>query len=183
MKWGEGITRAVESLVESRPPNGAYPLLKPLSFGPVFHRPYTHPMKQILLTLLISFPAFADQGTILGVARDQQLLSLTIVLSEYCESNYPQMMKEKQSLFLCYVQLQSDCANAESKLKSFACEINSQARLFQKNTEGAHAAVAQVKRDYIGSQLERIKDPCRFDKSLPECNFTGTLAVQPLDGL
>lgn len=134
-------------------------------------------MKYILLSLLISFPALADQGNLLGMARDQQLLQLTKVLGEYCENNYPDMMKEKDALFLCYVQLHADCKNAESKLKDFACEIRGNARYLEKNTIAAHAGVSQVKKDFIGSQLERLRDPCKFDKTLAECNITGQLAA------
>ena len=134
-------------------------------------------MKHLLLALLISLPAIADQGNMLGLARDQQLLQLTKVLSEYCNNNYPDLMSEKDALFLCYIQLQADCKNAENKLKSFACEIKGQARYLEKNTINAHAGVTQIKKDYIGSQLERLRDPCKFNPALSECNITGNLAA------
>lgn len=134
-------------------------------------------MKLLILTFLISIPAIADQGNILGLARDQQLFQMTKLLGEYCENNYPDLMKEKDAIFLCHVQLQADCANAENKLKSFACSIKGQARYLEKNTILAHAGASQVKKDYIGSQLERLRDPCKFDETLADCKLTGQLAA------
>lgn len=140
-------------------------------------------MKYILLTLLFSTPLFADQVAILGEARDQKYIELKKKLITYCEESHPELLKQKDSLFMCYLQLEADTKYSDEIKRPFAVAIRNESRYLEKMVVDLQGNASQLSGTYIGKEVERIEDPCKFNPDHAICfpKAYGQLAVMPLN--